>query len=506
MSVLPLSKPANPLQKYNFQWVTSGNNGNIYYNGNVGINTRSDPQYNLDVSGTSNISGDSLLRGNLTLLSDASFNGNLYVGQDIYIKNQKVTTGPSSQWTDNNGNIYYSGNTLSIGSDTNGQIYVGDTNGLILQKNSPDAYIRNLQASGKLYLGTQTTNSVTIDASNLNVAGTITANHNFKNIPNLNLTNSNNRIFFVSNLGLGGYNNISSENSCGIFWGDSLSGGSVTNNFVIAPWKNSSLTEGIAITPSGNVGIRQSNPLYTLDVNGNLNVGQNLYIKGTQVISSQFSNRTNGNIYYNGNVEIINGSLFFTNNLNCNIGTTDVYNAIYYPLKTYYDNSYWETTEIASPSSTIGLTNWIRISKNGNRIYRYSNTTSFDSLSDLNSKKDIVIANYDRCFEIINSIELKRFTYDEDIVPDSKNYDDKYRLGFIAQDLETVFPKSVMNALDTSGNTTLKSINVDQINMALYGCVKSLIQKISKIQNENKELESKVTLLESQISDILQRL
>lgn len=309
MSVLPLSKPANPLQKYNFQWVTSGNNGNIYYNGNVGINTNVDPQYNLDVSGTSNISGDSLLRGNLTLLSDASFNGNLYVGQDIYIKNQKVTTGPSSQWTDNNGNIYYSGNvginmntnptaaldvsgngvfsgnTLSIGSDANGQIYVGDTNGLILQKNSPDAYVRNLQTSGKLYLGTQTTNSVTIDASNLNVAGTITANHNFKNISNLNLTNSNNRIFFVSNLGLGGYNNISSENSCGIFWGDSLSGGSVTNNFVIAPWKNSSLTEGIAITPSGNVGIRQSNPLYTLDVNGNLNVGQNLFTNASPILS-----------------------------------------------------------------------------------------------------------------------------------------------------------------------------------------------------------------------------
>ena len=37
MSVLQTSKTANPLQKYNFQWVNSGTNGNIYYSGNVGI-------------------------------------------------------------------------------------------------------------------------------------------------------------------------------------------------------------------------------------------------------------------------------------------------------------------------------------------------------------------------------------------------------------------------------------------------------------------------------------
>jgi hypothetical protein len=131
MSILQSPKTSIPLQKYNFKWVTSGNNGNIYCSGNVGINTRSDPQYNLDVSGTSNISGNSLLRGNLTLLRDASFNGNLYVGQDIYIKNQKVTTGPSSQWTDNNGNIYYSGNVgINTRSDPQYNLDVSGTSNI----------------------------------------------------------------------------------------------------------------------------------------------------------------------------------------------------------------------------------------------------------------------------------------------------------------------------------------------------------------------------------------
>jgi hypothetical protein len=44
-------------------------------------------------------------------MRDVSFNGNLNVGQNMYIKGVQVTTGPSSQWTDVlNGNLYYTGN------------------------------------------------------------------------------------------------------------------------------------------------------------------------------------------------------------------------------------------------------------------------------------------------------------------------------------------------------------------------------------------------------------
>jgi hypothetical protein len=86
MSVLQRSKNAVSLPKYSYQWIT-GNNGNIFYSGNVGINTRSDSQYNLDVSGTSNISGNIIIRGNLTTINDVSFNGNLVVGQNVNVKN-----------------------------------------------------------------------------------------------------------------------------------------------------------------------------------------------------------------------------------------------------------------------------------------------------------------------------------------------------------------------------------------------------------------------------------
>jgi len=146
----------------------------------------------------------------------------------------------------------------------------------------------------------------------------------------------------------------------------------------------------------------------------------------------------------------------------------------------------------------------ILISSTGG-VYRSGNLTTWTQTSDENVKENITIANYDRCFEIINIIDLKRFKYREDRVTESKTYKDKFRLGFIAQDLETVFPKSISNKIDFSGNI-IKNITIDQINMALYGCVKSLIQKNVDIQNTNKELESRVTTLESQMSIILQKL
>jgi hypothetical protein len=63
--------------------------------------------------------------------------------------------------------------------------------------------------------------------------------------------------------------------------------------------------EVMRITSSGNIGIKTNNPLYDLDVNGNINVTQKYKVNGQDVISSQWT--TSGNsIFYNGNVAIGN--------------------------------------------------------------------------------------------------------------------------------------------------------------------------------------------------------
>jgi hypothetical protein len=107
------------------QW-TDVLNGNLYYKGNVGIGGV-DPQYTFDVSGITNMRGNTLVRGNLIAYSDVSFNTNLNVGKNIYINGVQVIAGPSSQWTTINNNIYYNG-SVAIGKSLNPN-YVLDVSG-----------------------------------------------------------------------------------------------------------------------------------------------------------------------------------------------------------------------------------------------------------------------------------------------------------------------------------------------------------------------------------------
>jgi hypothetical protein len=106
------------------QWSFS-TNGNIFYNGNVGIGIGINALNTFDVSGTTS------LRGNTTI------SGNLNVGQDLFIQNVRVTTGPSSQWTDisNNGvylgNIFYKGNVgIGVGLNSKATFDVSGTTSL----------------------------------------------------------------------------------------------------------------------------------------------------------------------------------------------------------------------------------------------------------------------------------------------------------------------------------------------------------------------------------------
>ena len=106
------------------------------------------------ITGGVGIGGNVFIGGNLNAVRDASFNGNLNVGGSI--------TGGA-----------ITGTGATIGTSTRGIIYIGDsTNGLLLQKDTTDVYIRNLQTSGNLYLGTQSTNSVRINAEGLKITST----------------------------------------------------------------------------------------------------------------------------------------------------------------------------------------------------------------------------------------------------------------------------------------------------------------------------------------------
>jgi hypothetical protein len=97
--------------------------------------------------------------------------------------------------------------------------------------------------------------------------------------------------------------------------------------------------------------------------------------------------------------------------------------------------------------------------------------------SDQRLKSNIVVANLARCADIVNKIDLKRFEW-APLVP---GYD-RTQLGFIAQEVETVFPKAVTRS-QGYGLDDCASLDSWQMIMALFGAVK-------KLQNEVAELSA----------------
>ena len=122
---------------------------------------------------------------------------------------------------------------------------------------------------------------------------------------------------------------------------------------------------------------------------------------------------------------------------------------------------------------------------NGN-IYNFNNSLYWSQTSDRRIKENIEGASYDKCYENIHKINLYRFNYIKEFKTGNQ---DTNQLGFIAQEIEDIFPKSVFTNSYNSDELNIPdmlSIDIGQINYALYGAVKKLIK-----MNNDKELRLK---------------
>ncbi|PNH01352.1 hypothetical protein TSOC_012772 [Tetrabaena socialis] len=110
--------------------------------------------------------------------------------------------------------------------------------------------------------------------------------------------------------------------------------------------------------------------------------------------------------------------------------------------------------------------------------------------SDERVKQDIEVADLDRCYDIIKNLDLKRYTWDSNYL-DATAVADRSKLGWIAQDVETVFPKAV-DTIERYGFSNFKTLNVDQIYAALYGSVKKLQQVTESLQLQVADLQAQL--------------
>jgi hypothetical protein len=140
-------------------------------------------------------------------------------------------------------------------------------------------------------------------------------------------------------------------------------------------------------------------------------------------------------------------------------------------------------------SSIIGVdTDYFKISSTG-AITNPTGTASWNTGSDRRIKENIARASYDKCYENIEKLELNRFNYIKGYNTVNK---DITQLGFIAQEVYEIFPKSISSQeyySDVLSIPDLLSIDVSQINYSLYGAVK-------KLMDINKDKERRLKRLE----------
>jgi hypothetical protein len=147
-------------------------------------------------------------------------------------------------------------------------------------------------------------------------------------------------------------------------------------------------------------------------------------------------------------------------------------------------------------------TDFMRITRDGASIYNPTGTPLWSTVSDKRIKENIEKASYDKCYDNINKLELYRFNYIKELHNINK---DNKQLGYIAQEVEDIFPKAIStqqfynNSLSISD---LLSIDISQINYTLYGSVKKLIDMYNDIEKRVDTLE-KILNIENDLHIVL---
>ena len=154
---------------------------------------------------------------------------------------------------------------------------------------------------------------------------------------------------------------------------------------------------------------------------------------------------------------------------------------------------------ISSVSSSVSSTqsstfsssdiDYMRITGNGASIYNPTGSPLWSTVSDRRIKENIEKASYDKCYDNINKLELYRFNYIKELNNINK---DMKQLGYIAQEVEDIFPKAVSSQPFYNNSLSipdLLSIDISQINYSLYGAVKKLIEIDKNKEERIKKME-----------------
>lgn len=131
--------------------------------------------------------------------------------------------------------------------------------------------------------------------------------------------------------------------------------------------------------------------------------------------------------------------------------------------------------------------------------------TTWTQISDRRVKTDIIDADLERCYSDTKALPLRRFTYIPEVFSEVP-LRDRHVLGFLAQDVSTIQPKSVLTAA-AFGVSDATWLNVDQIQLSMMGAAKkgmndteSLTSTAASVERMNTNLFARLSTLSNTIS------
>jgi hypothetical protein len=136
-------------------------------------------------------------------------------------------------------------------------------------------------------------------------------------------------------------------------------------------------------------------------------------------------------------------------------------------------------------------------------------TNTWNSTSDERLKEDVMLADLDKCYANVRDIPLKYFGW-RDAVFTTRQVGDRHKLGWIAQDVEAVFPKAVTTT-SFKGIEDCRLLNTDQLYAAMYGAIQKLqmmndkqAETIMALIAKDKEQDTKIMDLQITCTNLMQ--
>ena len=242
----------------------------------------------------------------------------------------------------------------------------------------------------------------------------------------------------------------------------------ITTNGNVTTQTVSIENETLSLITTGPAGIANNSPAHTLSVGSNVYIsdtGSNVLVVEGNVLASKITL---------GNVSITPAYTFqqisttgntTSHTIEFNNATTSIVTASNVGIAT------------TSPSYTLEV--------NGDAAKTGGGT--WTSTSDARLKENIQDANLDVCYDTVKNLKLRRFKWRDDV----EGITDKNVIGWIAQEVEEILPKSVNTVDEKYGLTDVKFLNADQIYAAMFGTIQKLIEDKERLEAHVAELMKK---------------